>query len=216
MSRGSAPALAATSAFASALRGAPCHVHGLTRRPQPLPVGDWAGDADPSDEVLLDHCRGTTLDVGCGPGRMSLQLARRGHPALGIDVTEAAVEAARTRGAMAMLRNVFDPVPAEGRWDTVLLADGNIGIGGEPTNLLLRVRDLVAPGGRVVADLAAPGIGIRKLWLRLETPEGLSAPFRWALVGVDAIGFLAGTAGFGLDGLHAHDGRWFAVLGKER
>jgi len=214
VSRGYAPALPATLAFASALRGAPCHVHGLATMPQPLPVATWAADADPSDEMLLDHCRGATLDVGCGPGRMSLQLARRGHPALGIDVTEAAVDAARTRGAMAMVRDVFGPLPAEGRWDTVLLADGNIGIGGEPTDLLARGRDLLSRGGRVVVDVAAPGIGVRRRWLRLETPDGLSTAFRWAFVGADAIGFLAGTAGLRLDGLHVHDGRWFAVLGK--
>jgi SAM-dependent methyltransferase len=216
VSSGYARALPATSAFASALHGAPCHVHGLTRRPQPLPVDIWAADADPADEVLLDQCRGTTLDVGCGPGRMSLQLARRGHPVLGIDVTDAAVEAARTRGALAMVRDVFGPLPAEGRWDTVLLADGNIGIGGDPAALLARVTDLVAPGGRVVADLGAPGTGIRRRWLRLETPAGLSAPFRWALVGADAIGHLAVSAGLALDGLHVYRGRWFAVLGKER
>jgi SAM-dependent methyltransferase len=214
VSRGYAPALPATAAFALALRGAPCHVHGLAGLPQPLPLAAWAAEADLSDDVLLGHCRGTTLDVGCGPGRLSLQLARRGHPSLGIDVTGAAVEAARARGAMAMVRDVFGPVPAEGRWGTVLLADGNIGIGGEPTDLLARVRDLVAPGGRVVADVAAPGVGLRRRWLRLETPAGLSAPFRWAFVGADAIGFLAGTAGLRLDGLHMHDGRWFSVLGK--
>jgi len=211
-----APALPATFAFASALRGAPCHVHGLARLPQPLPVATWAADADPSDEMLLDQCQGTTLDVGCGPGRMSLQLARRGHPALGIDVTEAAVDVARTRGAMAMVRDVFGPLPAEGRWDTVLLADGNIGIGGDPAALLSRVSDLVAPGGRVVADLAAPGTGIRRRWLRLETPAGLSAPFRWALVGADAIGHLANSVGLALHRVHVYDTRWFAVLGKER
>jgi len=216
VSRGYAAALPATSAFASALRGAPCRIHGLAQLPQPLPVASWTADADPSDEMLLDQCRGTTLDVGCGPGRMSLQLARRGHPALGIDVTEAAVEAARTRGAMAMLRDVFGPLPAEGRWDTVLLADGNIGIGGDPAALLARVSDLIAPGGRVVADLAAPGAGIRRRWLRLETAAGLSAPFRWAVVGADAIGHLAASAGLAPHRLHVHDDRWFAVLGKER
>ena len=34
-----------------------------------------------------------------------------------------------------------DPMPGEGRWDTVLLADGNIGIGGAPVALLRRTAD---------------------------------------------------------------------------
>ena len=55
------------------------------------------------------------------------------------------------------MRDVFGPLPGEGRWDTALLADGNIGIGGDPVALLARVRELLAPEGRVVVDLAAPG-----------------------------------------------------------
>jgi SAM-dependent methyltransferase len=214
MSTGHAPVPSATSVFSSALRGVPCHVHGLAALPQPLPVAAWVADADPSDEKLLDQCLGSTLDVGCGPGRMSLQLARRGQPALGIDLSEAAVDAARTRGAMAMVRDVFGPLPAEGRWDTVLLADGNIGIGGDPAALLARVGELLAVGGRVVADLAGPGVGIHRRSLRLEIAAGLSAPFRWAVVGVDAIGHLAASVGLATHGHHVHGGRWFAVLGK--
>ena len=59
----------------------------------------------------------------------------------------------RDRGVSAILRNVFERVPAEGRWETVLLADGNLGIGGDPVRLLRRMAQLLAPGGRVVADL---------------------------------------------------------------
>ena len=55
-----------------------------------------------------------------------------GQPALGIDISAEAVRQARRRGAPAMCRDVFEPVPGAGRWRTVLLADGNIGIGGDP------------------------------------------------------------------------------------
>ena len=41
-------------------------------------------------------------------------------------------------GGPALVRSVFETLPGEGRWDTVLLMDGNIGIGGDPAALLGR------------------------------------------------------------------------------
>jgi 2-polyprenyl-3-methyl-5-hydroxy-6-metoxy-1,4-benzoquinol methylase len=56
-----------------------------------LDPATWCGDEVPGDGGLLDRCAGPTLDVGCGPGRLAAALMRRGHPALGIGVSVAAV-----------------------------------------------------------------------------------------------------------------------------
>lgn len=202
--------------FAAALLGNDCHVVGLADEPQALPVPGWSRPASASDLAVLGHCRGETLDVGCGPGRMTRALAELGHAALGIDVVPEAVQMTRRRGALALLRDVFGPVPGEGRWETALLADGNIGIGGDPRALLVRLHRMLAPGGRVVVDLAAPGVGVRSRSVHLETRLLRSRPFPWAVVGVDAIGFLAATSGFSVHGVHVHGARWFAVLGVTR
>ena len=80
--------------------------------------------------------------------------------------------------AMAILRrNIFDPMPGEGSWDTVLLADGNIGIGGSPVNLLRRAAELLDLTGRVVCDLAAPGTGVLRHHARLVTELKRSGSF---------------------------------------
>ena len=78
--------------------------------------------------------------------------------ALGIDVVHEAVGQTRARGAAALRRDIFGAVPGEGRWQTALLADGNVGIGGDPVALLRRLRRLLLPGGRVVVEVAPPGV----------------------------------------------------------
>jgi SAM-dependent methyltransferase len=205
-----------TEVFTSALRGVPCEVLGPGGGRHPLPVADWSGAVDAGDLALVAQCRGTTLDIGCGPGRMTRALAEAGHAVLGIDVVPEAVAMTRRRGGVALVRDVFAALPGEGRWGTALLADGNIGIGGDPQALLARVHDLLAPGGLAVVDLWAPGHGVRSGLVRLQTSGLLSRPFRWAAVGADAIGPLAVAAGLVVRGLHVHGDRWFAVLEKLR
>ena len=97
-----------------------------------LDVARWLAPTDACDESVLDRCTGPVLDVGCGPGRFVSALTDRGIAALGVDIAETAVALARGRGLAAMVRSVFSDLPGEGRWPTVLLMDGNIGIGGDP------------------------------------------------------------------------------------
>lgn len=163
---------------------------------------------------MLAHCTGPTLDIGCGPGRMSEHLAARGIDVLGIDIVPEAVELTRARGASALHRDVFDEVPAEGRWRCALLADGNIGIGGDPVALLRRVRAVLAPGGWVVADVAPPGTAMRAHAISLECGGRRSDPFAWSVLGVEAATDVAHAAGLSVAGVHDHDGRWFVVLSK--
>jgi SAM-dependent methyltransferase len=202
--------------FAAALRGEHCEVIGLGGGPHTLPVADWIRPVDATDLALLAECRGETLDVGCGPGRMTSALAEHGHAALGIDVVPEAVRMTRRRGGAALVRDVFDDVPGEGRWTSVLLADGNVGIGGDPRALLVRVRDLLAPGGCAVVELAAPGSGVAARRIRLQTPALWSRSFPWAVVGADAIGAVAIGSGLSVARVTAHGTRWFAVLEKSR
>ena len=133
---------------------------------KPLPVDGWLSES-PGDKSILDRCEGPTLDIGSGPGRLTVALAERGIPALGIDITPYAVDLARSSGALVMQRDVFDRVPGTGRWTTVLLADGNIGIGGDPAALLRRVAELLAPQGRALVELEPPGSPLRREQVRL-------------------------------------------------
>jgi SAM-dependent methyltransferase len=210
------PEIPVAHVFASALRGHPCTVWEADRAPQPLPVEVWRRDADDHDSALLRHCIGPTLDIGCGPGRLTHALAQRGHTVLGIDVVDEAVRQSRDRGATALLRDVFGPLPGEGRWETALLADGNIGIGGDPVALLERTRDLVTPGGRVVVEVAPPGTGVVTRHISIETEVGRSDVFPWTQVGSDAIEAVARAAGLRLRSQRRFGDRWCAVLDVPR
>ncbi len=92
----------------------------------PLPSARWWRAPLEEDERVLDMAVAPVLDLGCGPGRLTVALARRGLAALGVDSSAAAVVAARDKGAAVVQRSVFDPLPDEGRWGSVLLLDGNI------------------------------------------------------------------------------------------
>jgi hypothetical protein len=107
-------------------------------------------------------------------------------------------------------------VPGEGRWETALLADGNIGIGGDPVALLERLRQVVSPSGRIVVEVSPPGTGVLTRHVRIETELGRSHVFPWTLVGADAIEAVAGAAALGLASLQRLGDRWCAVLTASR
>lgn len=197
-----------------ALRGGPVSVVGLHPEPRALPVRRWRADADAGDRRVLAHCHGPTVDLGCGPGRMAAHLASRGVPVLGVDHHPEAVAQARARGVPVVRRDLFGPLPGEGTWFCALLADGNVGIGGDPQRLLRRVRGLLAPHGKVVVDLAPPGAGLRTHVVHLRSGDRVSRPFPWAVVGAESLPWLAEAAGFAVRGLHEYDGRWVGVLRK--
>lgn len=187
-------------------------------RREPLRLDRWRGAVTAADESMLCRAPGPVLDVGCGPGRLVVALAARGVEALGVDVAAEAVALTRRSGGQALRLSVFDPLPDTGSWRTVLLADGNIGIGGDPVRLLRRVGALLAPGGRVLVELAAPGRGpAGSVRARLEGPGRRPGSwFRWAVLGVPAVGPVAGSAGLQLQEVwsapEAAELRYFAAL----
>ncbi len=112
-------------------------------------------------------CAAPTIELGCGPARLVARLIRRGIPALGIDRSATAIRLAGRGGAPALLSDVFEPLPGMGHWQTVLLVDGNIGLGGDPRRILGRAAELLCHGGRCVAEFDTEAIGIRARWVRL-------------------------------------------------
>ncbi|MFD7834174.1 methyltransferase domain-containing protein [Streptomyces sp. NPDC059761] len=162
----------------------------------PLDVERWCAEADAADDTVLARCEGPVLDIGCGPGRLVAALARLGQPALGVDVTPEAVARTVRTGGSALCRSVFDPLPSEGRWGTVLLIDGNIGIGGDPGTLLRRAARLAAPGGTLLVEAATVDVDERVEVHVEDGNGGRGAPFPWARLGTRALRTQAADAGW--------------------
>lgn len=176
----------------------------------PLDVERWAGPVTAADQVLLSRAEGPVLDVGCGPGRLTAALHRDGVAVLGVDVLPEVPVLARRAGAPVLVADVLGPLPGAGSWRTVLLADGNVGIGGDPVRLLRRLRGLLAGGGTLLVELH-PGSGAAGE-VRLECLGAASAWFPWALVGPDDVAPVAAAAGLSVSEEWTAGGRAFAAL----
>ncbi len=201
--------------FEPGLLGERCWLELATGERINLPTERWRATPDPGDELLLSSCHGPTLDIGCGPGRLTAALSERGVPALGTDVSAVAVRLTIEAGAAAIQRDVFDAQPGEGTWRHALLADGNIGIGGDPVRLLGRVRDLLCAGGSALVEVDPPGTGLRRGEVRVSTHDTEDARwFDWAWLGADAVPETAERAGLAVGWVRAAGGRWFTELTK--
>lgn len=120
------------------------------------PVRRWF----PAERQALRWVRGRVLDVGCGAGRVALELERRGREVVAIDVSPLAVEVSSRRGARDVRLLPFERVDHNlGSIDTVVMFGNNFGLFGGPARaarMLHRLRRLTTESGRIVASTVDP------------------------------------------------------------
>jgi SAM-dependent methyltransferase len=181
-------------------------------RALPTRARRWLEPRTVEDDAVLARATAPVLDVGCGPGRHVLALAERGMVALGIDITPAALDLARRRGAPVLARSVFERVPGAGRWSCALLLDGNLGIGGHPAVLLERVASLLKPGGAVLVELEPPGTPPGAERVRFDIGDVEGPWFAWTAVAADELSLPATAAGLLVEDVWSAGDRWFGIL----
>ena len=176
-------------------------------------VRGWCEEASLLERSLLRTLHGPVLDVGCGPGRLLAAAQRIGLTALGIDTSAEAVGRARGRGARAREQSVFAPVPHSGLWQSVILLDGNIGIGGSITSLLRRCSQLIAPDGTLLVEVEADEDLDLVYSAVLEDQNGnQSESFRWARTGSAGLVSRAQRNGWKVTAIERIEGRVFCRL----
>jgi glycosyltransferase A (GT-A) superfamily protein (DUF2064 family) len=178
-----------------------------------LDIPRWQAAPDEVDRHVLSRCEPPVLDVGCGPGRLVADLAGRGIPALGIDVSPVAVAQSEARGAAVLRRCIQTRLPGEGRWGTALLIDGNIGIGGDPDQLVGRCAALLRDGGLLLVEADPDPLADDREPVLLVAGDGRRAdPLPWARVGRVAVARSAREAGLSVVDEWQMGGRVFLAL----
>jgi hypothetical protein len=104
-------------------------------------------------------------------------------------------------------------MPDSGAWERVLLADGNIGIGGDPVRILRRARQLLHSTGLVVAEIDSRHSGISTRFQRWETHHHVGRWFPWSHVGSDAVEALASSSGLIVHTMVERWGRCIVAMG---
>jgi SAM-dependent methyltransferase len=118
------------------------------------PVRRWHA----SERQALRLARGRVLDVGCGAGRVALELQRRGREVVAIDPSPLAVEVSRRRGvADARVLGLRDLDESHGPFDTVVMFGNNFGLFGAARKAEARLRGLAAVTSGRGRILAASG-----------------------------------------------------------
>ncbi len=197
--------------YERALDGQPVRVRLEDGTDAPLAAQVW-NTSRPGDDSVLARCRSATLDVGCGSGRLTEALTAVGVRALGVDISPQAVLLTRSRGADAVCQDIFARSPRLGRWQHVLLMDGNIGIAGDAGALLGRCRELLGRDGTVIVEAGQPGSGIRQLVVQLVHADRPSRPFRWLVSDGNGIKAMGAAVGLVPSAEWSAGGRWFVEL----
>ncbi|MBD3898256.1 methyltransferase domain-containing protein [Halomonas sp. ML-15] len=106
-------------------------------------------------KLLAPQAGERILDLGCGDGALSERLAKLGVDIVGVDASEAMVEAARERGITAQVIDAHR-LPFDHEFDAVF-SNAALHWMLEPQAVIAGVKRALKPGGRFVAEFGGHG-----------------------------------------------------------
>jgi len=110
------------------------------------------------EKKILKHADGKILDIGCGAGRHSLFLQKKGCSVVGMDFSKLAIKVSKIRGLKnCVLASAFSLPFKKNSFDSVLLMGNNFGIcGNNSENFLRKVYDVTSENGKIIAVSTNP------------------------------------------------------------
>lgn len=120
-------------------------------------------EADFIEQALSLRGVESILDLACGGGRHSIELARRGYAVEGLDVVASVVAHARARAAelgvnVRFVLGDMRSLEVEPRFDAILIMNSSLGFFDDATNeeVLANAARLLVPGGRLLIQCLNP------------------------------------------------------------
>lgn len=121
-----------------------------------LDYEDWA----PYAKKAMEFVKGRVLDVGCGAGRCSLYLQKKGFEVTGIDNSPLAMKVCKMRGLKkARLIAVEDLNFKPNSFDTIIMMGNNFGLLGsfaKAQRLLKKFHSFTSGNAMIIADTRDP------------------------------------------------------------
>ena len=137
-------------------------------------------------EIIVDLVRNTTrpgehvLDFGCGPGRLSLLLARAGFQVRGVDISEAMIgqaHALERDGLDLEFETIQESDHLQRHSCNAIVCSSVIEYVTDPVELLRRFHAALRPEGALIISYANESSLWRKYWMDTGPPNPLSGPY---------------------------------------
>ncbi|MFP3985386.1 MAG: class I SAM-dependent methyltransferase [Candidatus Bathyarchaeia archaeon] len=112
------------------------------------------------EQKAMECVKGKVLDIGCGAGRHSLYLQKRGLEVLGIDVSPLAIEICKQRGLKkAKVMAIEDVDFPPGSFGTIIMMGNNFGLFGslkKARRLLKRFNRITSRDASIIVETRDP------------------------------------------------------------
>ncbi|MDH5447397.1 MAG: class I SAM-dependent methyltransferase [Candidatus Bathyarchaeota archaeon] len=118
--------------------------------------GDW----HPIEQKAMEFVQGRILDIGCGAGRHSLYLQKKGFDVLGIDISPLAIKICKLKGLKkAKVMSIEDGNFQPNSFDTIIMMGNNFGLFGsfkKARRLLKRFHKMTSESALIIASTRDP------------------------------------------------------------